>query len=331
MSEPVAAESTSSSSSAVDMVKLKEQIEFYFDDSNYPKDKFLRAKAGENDGWVPISVLTTFSRTKAFTEDVSVIADSVSSSEVVEVSEDKTKLKRKNPLPAEDTTPTRTLVVSGFQPEAVLDQIKEYFTAHGKVNQVRMKRDKHKNFTGVAFVEFSQEAEAKSALAGELVFGESPLKAVLKADFIKETQQKKAEKRDRDAPKEERKREVVPGLIVKYTGITVPELERDVIRALFQEHAEVQYVDYQKGAAEGYARFSTAEDAKKVIEAINAAEKKIGEDIIKTSLVEGEEEQAYWTNVWSFMDSSRSKRGGKGGRGGRGGGRGGRPQKRHRQ
>lgn len=30
--------------------KLKQQIEFYFSDSNYPRDKFLRAKAAENDG-----------------------------------------------------------------------------------------------------------------------------------------------------------------------------------------------------------------------------------------------------------------------------------------
>ncbi len=98
-------------------------------------------------------------------------------------------------------------------PDAELDAIKLFFSSHGKVNQVRMKRDKHRNFTvclfftflsslmwwfgverqrlramgcgmmwgkGTALVEFSTEEEAKSVLAAELVFGESTLRSTLK-------------------------------------------------------------------------------------------------------------------------------------------------------
>ena len=105
-------------------------------------------------------------------------------------------------------------------------------------------------------------------------------------------------------------------------------------KGVLEEFAEVQYVDYQKGEEKGFARFQTAEDAKKVVEGVNSAQKKIGEDVITCTLLEGEEETAYWTSIWAFMDASKGKRGGKSGRGGgKGGrGRGGRkpPQKRHR-
>jgi lupus La protein len=32
--------------------KLKKQLEFYFSDSNFPRDRFLRSKAAENDGCI---------------------------------------------------------------------------------------------------------------------------------------------------------------------------------------------------------------------------------------------------------------------------------------
>jgi hypothetical protein len=31
------------------LAEIKKQVEFYFSDSNYPKDKFLRAQAALND------------------------------------------------------------------------------------------------------------------------------------------------------------------------------------------------------------------------------------------------------------------------------------------
>lgn len=50
------------------LAKIKKQVEFYFSDSNFRKDKFLREKANADpDGFVPITVLLTFNRLKSLT------------------------------------------------------------------------------------------------------------------------------------------------------------------------------------------------------------------------------------------------------------------------
>ena len=44
---------------------VRKQIEYYFSDSNFRRDKFLKAKVGEDaDGFVQLSVLSTFNRLK---------------------------------------------------------------------------------------------------------------------------------------------------------------------------------------------------------------------------------------------------------------------------
>ena len=63
------------------VAKVKRQVEFYFSDSNYPKDKFLLAKAKEDkDGFIPVAVLGTFNRLKVFTTDANQIQAAVGDS-----------------------------------------------------------------------------------------------------------------------------------------------------------------------------------------------------------------------------------------------------------
>ena len=46
-------------------VAIKKQVEYYFSDANFPKDKFLVAEtAKDKEQWVNISVLATFNRMK---------------------------------------------------------------------------------------------------------------------------------------------------------------------------------------------------------------------------------------------------------------------------
>ena len=62
--------------------KIKQQVEFYFSDSNYPRDRFLRSKAGENEeGWIDLSVIATFARMKALTTDSEEIIKAVKDSD----------------------------------------------------------------------------------------------------------------------------------------------------------------------------------------------------------------------------------------------------------
>lgn len=117
--------------------KLYKQIDFYFSDSNYPKDKFLRETADANEGCtsllsietalfpgIPIATIATFSRMKSMTTDVAMITavartlliwlyivKLTSSVESAEVNEAGDKIKRKNPLPEKDTVDERSLYI----------------------------------------------------------------------------------------------------------------------------------------------------------------------------------------------------------------------------
>lgn len=92
--------------------KLVKQIEYYFSDSNFRHDKFLRAKAAEDsDGYVALTVLLTFNRVKAMTGDVEVIAKALEASTTLELSSDRTSVRRTAPLPEEDNSQQRSVYV----------------------------------------------------------------------------------------------------------------------------------------------------------------------------------------------------------------------------
>ena len=62
--------------------KIKKQIEFYFGDSNFINDNFLKTKSSEHElGFIPISVITTFKRVQSLSDNIEVIADSVANSD----------------------------------------------------------------------------------------------------------------------------------------------------------------------------------------------------------------------------------------------------------
>lgn len=83
--------------------KIQKQVEYYFGDINLPRDKFLQEKLKEDEGWVGLDVLLSFKRLASLSTDETVIAEAVEKAEdkLVEVSEDKKKLRRnpEKPLP----------------------------------------------------------------------------------------------------------------------------------------------------------------------------------------------------------------------------------------
>lgn len=120
---------------------IKKQVEFYFSDSNYRKDTFLKAAAeSDPDGWVAISVLLTFNRLKRYTTDIDVVAKAVADSEEVQISADGKKLKRINPVPDTDESAGRSLYVKGYpldDEDVTIDAIEQQFAVFGKVLYVK--------------------------------------------------------------------------------------------------------------------------------------------------------------------------------------------------
>jgi len=145
-----------------DAQKLKKQLEFYFSNSNYPRDKFLRGVAAENDGFVPIKVLTTFNRVKNLSQDLGFITAVLSSSDELEVHDG--KVKRKTAVPEKDTSIDRSIYIKGLplnNPGVTIESVSEFFSKFGEVLAIRLRRHKNKDFKGSAYIEFKNEEDAK--------------------------------------------------------------------------------------------------------------------------------------------------------------------------
>ena len=75
---------------------IKKQVEYYFSDANLASDKFLKVEMGKSEGkWIAISCIATFNRMKTLNPSLKtdVIASALDGSTVVELSEDKLKIR----------------------------------------------------------------------------------------------------------------------------------------------------------------------------------------------------------------------------------------------
>ncbi|EHB11542.1 Leucine-rich repeat-containing protein 37A [Heterocephalus glaber] len=76
--------------------KICHQIEYDFGDFNLPWDKFVKEQIKLDEGWVPLEIMIKFNRLSFLTTDLNVIVEALSKSkaELMEISEDKTKIRR---------------------------------------------------------------------------------------------------------------------------------------------------------------------------------------------------------------------------------------------
>ncbi|OOG00844.1 hypothetical protein ASPCADRAFT_202666 [Aspergillus carbonarius ITEM 5010] len=164
-----------------DPVQIRKQVEFYFSDSNLPMDKFLFSKVGGSaNRAVPLELLHSFKRMRRF-QPFTAVVEALKSSEVLELTENDTCVRRKTPLPEsvsqthdhsvakvfEDQAMTRSVYAKGFgdeEPTTQLD-IEAFFAPYGPVNAIRLRRTYDKTFKGSVFVEFESEEKQKAFLA----------------------------------------------------------------------------------------------------------------------------------------------------------------------
>ncbi|PWY73077.1 hypothetical protein BO94DRAFT_538958 [Aspergillus sclerotioniger CBS 115572] len=164
-----------------DPVQIRKQVEFYFSDSNLPMDKFLFSKVGGSaNRAVPLDLLHSFKRMRRF-QPFTAVVEALKSSEVLELTENDTCVRRKTPLPEsvsqthdhsvakvfEDKAMTRSVYAKGFgdeEPTTQLD-IEAFFAPYGPVNAIRLRRTYDKTFKGSVFVEFESEEKQKAFLA----------------------------------------------------------------------------------------------------------------------------------------------------------------------
>lgn len=328
---------------------IKRQVEFYFSDSNFRKDAFLKAQAQANpEGYVEIKVLLTFNKLKALTTDVAAVAESLKDSDVVDVSADGLSFKRSAELPANDDSGARTVYVKGYPVDdetVTIDSVKEQFSAYGKVLLVRLRRIKlTKGFKGSVFVEFDNEKTVGDVVAAaykdsEVQIGWKDEKFVCVMPYTEWTKRKEAKRKPTKSNEPSSGKRSADGAVkvdetpvkVEFTSgliFRVSEIPTDAtlyeIKDFFKAIAEIKFVDYEGGNDTAHVRCADLAAAARVQEALkNGASLRETTGKLASVLLEGEEEQTYWEKI-----AANSKSGGGGGRGGgrggRGGGRGGR-------
>ncbi|KAI3898901.1 hypothetical protein MKW92_010327 [Papaver armeniacum] len=172
--------------------KVLRQVEFYFSDSNLPRDGFLKTSISESeDGMISLALICSFSRMRNHlglagdvkSEDVSEdtvksVAEVLRKSTVLRVSEDGNKVGRSTELSGLEEVveqlDIRTIAASPFEHGVTLEEVESFFTQYGKIKGF---------FCGTALIEFSTEEDAANVLTKSLLYGGAELELTPKKDF----------------------------------------------------------------------------------------------------------------------------------------------------
>lgn len=201
---PAAAEPVVLSEETV--AKVVRQVEFYFSDSNLPRDKFLlQSIRASPDGLVPLATIISFSRmrthlgltapttTAAATEPgdgggsatttttaaavpaglVQAVAAALRPSAALRVAADGTAVGRAAKTADLDAVraevDARTVAAGPFPYDATIEGVERVVAALGEVRSVRLPRGPGKVFCGTALVEFAtREAAARAVETGKV-------------------------------------------------------------------------------------------------------------------------------------------------------------------
>mmetsp|Transcript_41727 Transcript_41727/g.90977 ORF Transcript_41727/g.90977 Transcript_41727/m.90977 type:complete len:826 (-) Transcript_41727:70-2547(-) len=149
--------------------RVKKQVNFYFSDANLRRDRFMRKKMEEGDGYVELSAVLNFNRIRAMKcRYMAQLVQAIRKSDMLVLNEDKTCVRRDvSKVPIEDADPLpRTIYVEGIPIPFSLDDLALFFARHGTVRYVDLPRHAQtREPRGFCFVEFADEAQADAAVA----------------------------------------------------------------------------------------------------------------------------------------------------------------------
>lgn len=148
--------------------KIREQVEYYFSNSNYCRDRFIQEVARKNNELIPIDTILTFNRLKSLQATKESVRKAVENSQVVSLEGDSLKkIKTDEYLAyvADKDISKRIAVMEGFPTDMTLDEIKEMLRPHCQPLRISMRRDSQKKFNGTCVVEFKTADDASAALS----------------------------------------------------------------------------------------------------------------------------------------------------------------------
>uniref|UniRef100_U3JDX8 Kelch like family member 23 n=1 Tax=Ficedula albicollis TaxID=59894 RepID=U3JDX8_FICAL len=250
--------------------KICQQIEYYFGNHNLPRDKFLKEQIKLDDGWVPLEVMIKFNRLSRLSKDFDVIVEALRKSKtgLMEINEDKTKIRRSpnKPLPElndqyKAAIKNRSVYVKGFPLDATLDDIKEWLEDKGPVENIQMRRTLQRTFKGSIFAVFDSVESAKK-------FTEIPNQKYKDTELIVLFKEKE-EKQKQAADAEMKSLEEKTGCLLKFSGDLDDQTCREDLHDVFSGHGEIKWIHFVRGAKEGIILFKDI--AKEALEKAKAA------------------------------------------------------------
>nr|XP_020452001.1 lupus La protein [Monopterus albus] len=344
-------------------VKVARQIEYYFGDHNLPRDKFLKEQVQLDDGWVTLETMIKFNRLKTLTTDSSVIVAALQKSKtgLLEISEDKTKVRRSpnKPLPEQndeyrDALKQKSVYIKGFPLNTTLDEIQEWLNGKGAIENIQMRRTLLRQFKGSVFICFDTEESSKQFLQRSDIksFKDNEMLVLSREDYhakkLEERKQSRAEtksKAKREKAQQQKDAEEKEmgllldeqtGCLLKFSG-DLENVSREDFHELFSGHGKIKWANFTRGAKEGTLLFDgNAKEAFDKAKEANGGELKIKDNSVTWQVLEGEEEKEVLKEIIEAQQESFNRfkgrdRGRSGGRGrGRRRGRGGKDQGRTR-
>lgn len=121
--------------------KIIKQVEFYFSDCNLPTDNYLMKFVRKDpEGFVPISVVAMFRKTRNLVKSNALLATTLRSSEHLVVSDDGKKVRRVHPLLDVDLedVQSRTVVAENLPEDHSICSMEKLFQSVGNVKMVRI-------------------------------------------------------------------------------------------------------------------------------------------------------------------------------------------------
>ncbi|KAK0641616.1 hypothetical protein B0T16DRAFT_393870 [Cercophora newfieldiana] len=180
-----------------DPALIRNQVEFYFGNSNLPIDKYMWEQTGgpENKS-VSLKTICNFSRMRRF-QPYSAVVAALKESHFLEVSgeEGEETIKRKTAYvsvpDAQQKKVAQSVYIKGFGEEVKTTQfdIEAWLGNYGAVNHVKLRRNAEDNsFKGSIFAEFKSEELAKAfvALDPAPTWNGNELKIMMKREYLDE-------------------------------------------------------------------------------------------------------------------------------------------------
>ena len=163
---------------------IKKQVEFYFSDSNLPKDKFLRLQVGKTpEGWVSLKTISEFKKMKDMNCTVKKLAAAAKASDFLAVDEKEENVRRTTPLPDTDVTLPSSIFAEKFPAETTIEDLHAFFVTYAPILSVRLVKPPVSSKESKKSKE-SKEGEAKEGEAkeGETKVGEAKIGAFIEFD-----------------------------------------------------------------------------------------------------------------------------------------------------